>query len=642
MNVRKVSACLTVVWTVLTLTACSSEWGLGDALAEPQPLVFTATQGTLTADTRAATDGTWTGDGTELVAIQIDEEVKKYKVTAFSGTLTPYDSDNTFYRTDKNDLSVTAWYPYSASKPDAPTIANDQKATEKRESSNLMTASATAVYGQSTALAFSHQTARLRIYLTGPGSNTAVTEATVRVSIGGNTYIAHEDGNGYYSVLVAPGATVSSGQTFLRITTSTGASYEATATAGVTFTAGNSYDYNFALKRIPYLTFTATAEQGFNMTLPTSSTSQFTDKFQYSVGGGAWTTVVSDKEVTFGGTKGTLRLRGVSSFGTSTANSISTVVSRSCKISFTNTAVSVNASGDIRTLVDYKNHDTADTKNAKFCNLFNSCTALVSAPELPATELADYCYICMFQNCTGLTTAPVLSAKTLTVFCYRAMFNGCTKLTKAPELPATKLASQCYQSMFSGCTSLVSAPELLATELADSCYYTMFSYCSGLTTAPALPAMTLKKHCYWGMFQNCTSLQTAPDLPTTTIADYCYNNMFYKCTGLKKAPKRLPAETLATYCYESMFQGCTALTKAPDLPAKTLVEACYSCMFQSCSNLTEVTIRAESTAYNALSYWLNKVASSGTIHKRSTLTLSTNSASGIPKGWTATDDVTDN
>ena len=36
------------------------------------------------------------------------------------------------------------------------------------------------------------------------------------------------------------------------------------------------------------------------------------------------------------------------------------------------------------------------------------------------------------------------------------MFNGCTSLTKAPELPATTLATSCYNEMFynSGVTSV--------------------------------------------------------------------------------------------------------------------------------------------------------------------------------------------
>ena len=62
------------------------------------------------------------------------------------------------------------------------------------------------------------------------------------------------------------------------------------------------------------------------------------------------------------------------------------------------------------------------------------------------------------------------------------MFQGCSSLTTAPDLPATTLANSCYESMFYGCTSLTQAPELPATILADGCYSGMFSGCSNLNT----------------------------------------------------------------------------------------------------------------------------------------------------------------
>lgn len=56
-------------------------------------------------------------------------------------------------------------------------------------------------------------------------------------------------------------------------------------------------------------------------------------------------------------------------------------------------------------------------------------------------------------------------------YCYRGMFLDCTSLTTAPELPATTVADYCYYYMFSGCTSLTSAPATLpATTLANNCY----------------------------------------------------------------------------------------------------------------------------------------------------------------------------
>ena len=88
----------------------------------------------------------------------------------------------------------------------------------------------------------------------------------------------------------------------------------------------------------------------------------------------------------------------------------------------------IAASGNIMSLIDTTCSATAIPNDCCFSNLFDGCTSLTSAPELPAT--------------------------TLTANCYRLMFYGCTSLTSAPELPATSLATGCYGFMFGGCTSL--------------------------------------------------------------------------------------------------------------------------------------------------------------------------------------------
>ena len=217
--------------------------------------------------------------------------------------------------------------------------------------------------------------------------------------------------------------------------------------------------------------------------------------------------------------------------------------------------------------------------------LFNGCSSLTTAPELPATTLASWCYYSMFRDCTALTTPPELPATTLATQCYYEMFYNCTSLTTAPELPATTLASGCYYRMFTKCASLTQAPELPATTLTSNCYNTMLAGCTSLTSAPELPATSLDSNCYEAMFENCTSLTTAPELPATTLASNCYSLMFNKCTSLTTAPE-LPATTLASQCYSRMFEECTSLTNAPELPATTLASKCYYGMFSGCTSLT--------------------------------------------------------
>ena len=183
--------------------------------------------------------------------------------------------------------------------------------------------------------------------------------------------------------------------------------------------------------------------------------------------------------------------------------------------------------------------------------------------QLPAMELAQYCYAWMFfdDNSGAQVQANLiiqsLPAITLAPYCYCGMFQW-TSITKAPELPATILAEGCYQSMFADCSNLIVAPELPATTLADYCYSYMFRSCSNLTKAPELPATTLTLQCYYGMFEGCSSLTKAPELPATTLAAQCYYGMFYYCENLTKAPE-LPTATLEPYCYSYMFADCVNL-----------------------------------------------------------------------------------
>ena len=260
------------------------------------------------------------------------------------------------------------------------------------------------------------------------------------------------------------------------------------------------------------------------------------------------------------------------------------------------------ASGDITSLINGVGGD-AIIQSIQFYKMFQDCTCLTSAPELPATTLANDCYNNMFGGCTGLTSAPTLPATILADYCYDNMFGGCTGLTQVPDLPAITLADYCYQYMFNGCQNLTSAPVLPATKLANSCYSYMFYDCTSLTLAPALPSITLEKSCYKSMFQNCTSLIKAPALPATTLANGCYSSMFQNCTSLIKAPA-LPAITLTQNCYSNMFYNCTSLIQAPALPATTLASGCYSSMFNKCTALTQAP---ELPATTLADYCYNKM-----------------------------------
>ena len=231
----------------------------------------------------------------------------------------------------------------------------------------------------------------------------------------------------------------------------------------------------------PYVTFTADAAQTFKMkTFGNYNISEL----EYSVNYGEWTTVEANKEVEFGGAKGNLRLRGNNVKGTASS------IYDCSNITFTKPYVKVACTGDIRTLLGWESYRTVDTKDALFCNLFDHCSALTSAPELPAENLADHCYKSMFYECSSLKTAPKLPAKILASECYTHMFSGCSSLKKAPELPATELAIYCYCGMFFNCENLTTAPVLSATALVDYCYDQMFNGCTKLSSITILAPST--------------------------------------------------------------------------------------------------------------------------------------------------------
>ena len=256
--------------------------------------------------------------------------------------------------------------------------------------------------------------------------------------------------------------------------------------------------YTLKLVPIPCLTFDGNED----FTLKTANTTKNWDgTLEYSTDTKTWNTW-DGTEISSADSK--LYLRG-------TGNTKITGDSSDYRFVFTGTStLKIACKGNIENLLDYET---------------------VSAGGHPT--MADSCYYAIFRGCTALTTAPELPATTLAVSCFAYMFYGCTSLTTAPDLPATTLANGCYSNMFLCCTSLATAPALPATTLADNCYNTMFNGCTSLTTAPELPATTLAMLCYAYMFQGCTSLTTAPSLPATTLAAFCYNNMFSGCTKIK-------------------------------------------------------------------------------------------------------------
>ena len=545
----------------LLLTGCGSEadmTNLMDWQNNPDAVHFTASLGNATTRTNpAATDNTQTiFNNGDKVTLTNNGNQADY---TYNGTSWVPAIADQYLLWDKSNLTFNCWYP--ADGKNTATVGYltaDQSSAELIAKSDYMNAEKV-LQTADEALNFGleRKTARLILRISGFTDVTGnikhvriVSKASTAAGETNTIDITPLAQNGEseiggigttYTALVAPGKIVAK----FYFTDDMSDAEPLTMTTNIT-TAGSNYIYNLnvikrtkievtgitagawttasgtttgdLVARIPYVTFKATEPQTFKMTVNGGYT---ISGLEYSVNEGEWKTVEANEEVTFGGANGTLRLRGTNIKGTASAwYAYST-------ITFTDKNVNVACTGDIRTLLNWENYSTVETQNARFCNLFEGCSVLTSAPELPATTLADNCYYNMFRDCTSLTSAPELKATTLANECYSQMFFGCTGLKSAPELKATTLADKCYNLMFYGCTSLTSAPELKATTLAKYCYYEMFGDCISLTSAPELEATTLADYCYSYMFYNCKKLSTvtmlAPNYQIRTAKECCNN-----------------------------------------------------------------------------------------------------------------------
>ena len=171
--------------------------------------------------------------------------------------------------------------------------------------------------------------------------------------------------------------------------------------------------------------------------------------FQYSTDGTTWNTWDITTTLAFG--NGTdLYLRG--SNQTLAYSGINYV-----KFVFSSVNDDVSCEGNVMHLLDYTQDLLAfpnvnDGQGVK--NLFYNCSSLISAPSLPATTLAPYCYYSMFSGCTRLINAVKLPAMVLTEGCYNSMYKACSSLNSISALPATTLATNCYGQMFRGCIQI--------------------------------------------------------------------------------------------------------------------------------------------------------------------------------------------
>ena len=239
----------------LSLAACTQdEAGFLPEGAEGTPIVFTATglnpAATTTAGTRAPVDGNW--EGVQSVAVMMDGTVKTYNVTPStadptSATLT---STDPYYWTNHNDITVTAWWPYTAGEttPPAVKVKANQSAQKDFEGSDLIVADGqTVTYGSPT-LRFTHRTARVTIVLTDYTEGLASVQLTGLSTEGGNPdiIVPYDKGSNTYTAIVAP-QSVAAGTAFITCTFTNGKTFVYKMKNATDWQAGGEYTYTVSL-----------------------------------------------------------------------------------------------------------------------------------------------------------------------------------------------------------------------------------------------------------------------------------------------------------------------------------------------------------------------------------------------------------
>ena len=239
----------------LLLGACTQdEAGFLSEGTEGTSIVFTATglnpAAIATAGTRAPVDGNW--EGVQSVAVLMDGTVKAYDVTPSTAdpTCATLTSTDPYYWTNHNDITVTAWWPYTAGEttPPAVKVKANQSAQKDFEGSDLIVANGqTVTYGSPT-LRFTHRTARVTIVLTDYTEGLASVQLTGLSTEGGNPdiIVPYGKGSNTYTAIVAP-QSVAAGTTFITCTFTNGKTFVYKMKNATDWQAGGEYTYTVSL-----------------------------------------------------------------------------------------------------------------------------------------------------------------------------------------------------------------------------------------------------------------------------------------------------------------------------------------------------------------------------------------------------------
>ena len=125
--------------------------------------------------TRASSENSRVGDGTEQISLNVGEKKVTFKVTEADGTLEPINEENQlFWPVPLKPQTVTAWYPATEGNnlPTSWSVQEDQSGAGFQQSDLLYTVAEVTFQGNKI-LPFEHLTAKVIVNLKGNGKNEA-------------------------------------------------------------------------------------------------------------------------------------------------------------------------------------------------------------------------------------------------------------------------------------------------------------------------------------------------------------------------------------------------------------------------------------------------------------------------------------
>lgn len=269
--------------------------------------------------------------------------------------------------------------------------------------------------------------------------------------------------------------------------------------------------------------------------------------------------------------------------------------------------------------------------------MFERCTSLTTAPELPATTLSPCCYWFMFASCTRINEIKIYADDISADNCLMSWLSGVAstgtfhKLGTAAYTPDSTsgiphgwnvddvMTTPLNIKNTSDETNTLSivksdenAPSITVEYSMDNSTWSTLGTTSttpleynipvggriylraatqrwcGYQSANANIISCNKPHSVSG---NIMSLLYGPSFNGTETSlnnGYEFKMLFKNDVHLDTDGLQLPATTLSSkQNYHSMFYGCTSLTTPPStLPATAASEACYYQMFYECTSLT--------------------------------------------------------